>query len=926
MTTPEFDHTTVNVRLVETTEDAADFLHWLDNDTGPLIGVDVETDGLDWYDGKLRLVQFGNLIEGWAIPFEQFSRLVWEALYRIFGRRQHVVGHNVKFDLHWLERHVKGFKVHDWSLVHDTMLLAGVLDSSGPKGLKDLAEYFVSPIAKVGQTALKDDMKKGGWTWGTVPISLPSYWIYGVLDTILTVHLFYVLLDKAQRAGCMDAYTTERGCMGNLFAQERKGLLVDSEHCSQRMEEAIRRCDEIEDMVSRDWGIDQITSLPQIALAFERSGVVLVETTGSGKWAMNKDAFEGIVARNGDHPLVSLIHDYRQGMKMANSYYANFLKFQRSDGRVHPSYRQMQAKTGRMSCTDPAMQTLPRSDDDINPIAQAVRNSFVADSGNVLVSTDFANIEVRIFAHFAKEAGMLEAIRAGVNFHKYTAQQIYQLDYLVDKKDPRYTLAKNTMFCLPMTTMALTQSGPRHVDDLRVGDMVAGYNGKFVEWTPVRAIHRPGTMEVLTFGNAHRSFRATGNHRWVGEKRANGEWHDLMMTTDEFVAGNADHRIRLAAQFDAPDRSGLSPEQASLLGWLITDGHVRWSTCTSGRTSQAGGVRVGCDARIAQTKTIGRWEVANVLSQFIRSTDSYGYSIHPQAVRDIFATTGLRRDYENLPDVVLRMGTEQIGEFCRAVWTAEGTQKQNRISQNVGPKYEAIRLAQFMNGSFPGRPRVVSTTYPTSNTCVSFTRGLPTMTAQRVSVTDRSMEEVWCITTDLDSFVAVDGGDYFLTGNCTIYGGGPEKIATTAGVPLADAMVASSGLHTAFPGIKLFQRQCAQSGIDNLNQYGQAFIRGIDGRILSMVETDDRYYAFTNWLIQSTAAIVLKQRLAAIDNVGLTDYCVATIHDEVVCEIPAEDEDEFRHLIQEAMTDSFQFSVPIDAETGEGAVRLGDAK
>jgi DNA polymerase I-like protein with 3'-5' exonuclease and polymerase domains len=113
---------------------------------------------------------------------------------------------------------------------------------------------------------------------------------------------------------------------------------------------------------------------------------------------------------------------------------------------------------------------------------------------------------------------------------------------------------------------------------------------------------------------------------------------------------------------------------------------------------------------------------------------------------------------------------------------------------------------------------------------------------------------------------------------------------------------------------------------DNLHAHGQAFIRGIDGRILAMAETDDRYYAFTNWQIQSTANVVLKQRLAAIDNMGLAEFMIAAIHDEVVAEIPEDFEEEYRILIEEAMSDDSTFSLPIVCATGDGAVRWGDAK
>lgn len=126
--------------------------------------------------------------------------------------------------------------------------------------------------------------------------------------------------------------------------------------------------------------------------------------------------------------------------------------------------------------------------------------------------------------------------------------------------------------------------------------------------------------------------------------------------------------------------------------------------------------------------------------------------------------------------------------------------------------------------------------------------------------------------------------------------------------------------------MKAFQRRSTMVATDNLKAHGQAFIRGADGRILAMVETDDRYYAFTNWQIQSTANVVLKRRLAVIHNMGLAEYMIAAIHDEVVAEIPEDFEEEYKVLITEAMSDDSMFSLPIICATGDGAVRWGDAK
>ena len=185
----KFDPDAVTIGLVDTMDDAFEFLNWIREVPDQLIGLDVETDGLDWFDGRLRLVQFGTLTEGWAVPYEECPALVLEALKILSHRNKCFVGHNFKFDLHFIQQRC-GWLPKDWRFVHDTMLLASVFNSSASKGMKDLSEFYVWADAKRGQNALKEDMKNGHWTWGTVPVRLPSYWIYGVLDTIITVHLF----------------------------------------------------------------------------------------------------------------------------------------------------------------------------------------------------------------------------------------------------------------------------------------------------------------------------------------------------------------------------------------------------------------------------------------------------------------------------------------------------------------------------------------------------------------------------------------------------------------------------------------------------------------------------------------------------------------------------------------------------------------
>lgn len=601
----KFNPATVKVALVTDSESAHDFIEWIKNVPDQLLGLDVETADLNWMDDELRLVQFGTGTEGWAIPFQEWRHLVTEALYICNARGKFFVGHNIKFDLHYLERNTGWFPT-DWRFIHDTMPLCAVFNSSAANGLKDLAEAYVWSGAKIGEEQLKADKKRMGWTWATVPVNLPSYWIYGVLDTIMTWHLFWIMKAKCEVAGCMEAYGVEMAAYPVWYAMEKKGMLLDREHCISEDAKLMSRAETIEAEVA-EYGINNIGSTNQLVLAFERAGIELTETTPTGKWKMDADTFDLIAATN-NHPLLNMVKEYRSCIKYSSTYYRNFMSSQRSDGRCHPFYWPVGARTGRTSATEPAILTVPRPDDDKSDAAKQVRNAFVAGDGNVYVSTDFSNIEARIFAHFADEKDMKQAFADGLNLHKFTASKIYHRDYdSIDKGEGIYTLAKNTLFC-------------------------------------------------------------------------------------------------------------------------------------------------------------------------------------------------------------------------------------------------------------------------------------------------------------------------------KLFGGGVGQIAITAGVSFEEADEANTGLNVAFPGMKAFQKHMSRVATDNLNAHGQAFIRGVDGRILAMKETDERYYAFTNWLIQGTACTVLKKRLAAIHNMGLTEYMVAAIHDEVIGEIPKDCVNDYREAITNAMQDDQMFSVPIIVATGEPNVRWGLCK
>ena len=169
----------VRVHLIESVDDASEFMRWL-GERRPILGFDTETEGFHWWRMNCRLAQFGDAMTGWAIPFERWGGVVEEAFRRYDGP---ITGHNVRFDVRFMYHHGIDVGRHR---MHDTMLAANAIWPDEKLALKSLAVKHLDPTASAGQYALEEAMGVGSWDWATVPVDLPAYWAYGALDAILT--------------------------------------------------------------------------------------------------------------------------------------------------------------------------------------------------------------------------------------------------------------------------------------------------------------------------------------------------------------------------------------------------------------------------------------------------------------------------------------------------------------------------------------------------------------------------------------------------------------------------------------------------------------------------------------------------------------------------------------------------------------------
>lgn len=396
----------VELTLVETLDEASRLAEWLARPRA-ILGVDTETEGLDWFRDDLRTVQLGDETHGWVLPWPQWGGLGLDLLNRYDGT---LAFQNAKFDLHFLEP--RGFKVKR-HLVHDTKLMAHLFDPTGPQGLKPLGEKYVDGSSATLANQLAEGQAKHGWDWATTPVDFPPYWQYAAMDPVITAKLaahFWPLIQPYR-----ELYDVELAVQQILTDMERKGALIDVEYAAIRRHELLEQAARMRDRIAAQWGVRNPGSRPELIAALEAAGETLDVVTAKGEVSVDEVALSRLA-----HPLAAAVLQLRHAEKTATTYFGNYLKYADADHRLHAHVNQTGARTGRMSVGRPSLQNIPRT--------KATRRPFIVEEGHRMVLADFDQIELRLMAHFAQEESMLQAIHAGVDLHTFTAQRAYGVE------------------------------------------------------------------------------------------------------------------------------------------------------------------------------------------------------------------------------------------------------------------------------------------------------------------------------------------------------------------------------------------------------------------------------------------------------------------------------------------------------------------
>jgi DNA polymerase-1 len=439
----------VQLHLVDSVEKASDFITWLgerrplnaiaiDTETGELPG-NPKAHALSPWHGRLRLVQVGDARTGWAIPWDDWKGVFYDAMSRFDGP---IVCHNIAFEAKWFDQQ-SSWKM-PWHRSHDTMLMAKIIDPLGSGALKSLTELHVDSRAAALQSLLDRGLTDNGWSWGTVPINYEPYWAYGALDPVLTMKLFERFWEScAPGKPYSYAYELEMNTRRIATQMELNGARLDLDYSKKKYEELIRYTNDVASWAKTSYGIG-IGSNQQLVVQFEKLGVDITERTEKGQKSANADQLKMIV-RDGNSEAKQLAEstlNYRQALKLANTYFLNFLN-DNIDGYVHPSVNTMGARTGRMSIQNPALQTLPKGDD-------TVRRAFLPkDDDHVIVTSDLDQVEFRMFASLSQDPNLIQLFlrsdATGSDPFTEIGREVYQ-DPTMMKSDKRRALIKGVVY------------------------------------------------------------------------------------------------------------------------------------------------------------------------------------------------------------------------------------------------------------------------------------------------------------------------------------------------------------------------------------------------------------------------------------------------------------------------------------------------
>ncbi|MGR9044534.1 MAG: DNA polymerase I [Gammaproteobacteria bacterium] len=405
-----------------------DFDRWFERlSQAELFAFDTETSALDYSRAEIVGISFAvEAGEAAYVPLahdypdvpEQLDRTALLEKMRPLLENPDTakLGQNLKYDANVLANH--GIELR--GIAHDTMLESYVLNSTATKhNMDDLAKEYLG----VTTIHYEDVAGKGAKQIPFQEVALEQAAPYAAEDADITLRLHQVLYDKLSKTPALEQLyrEIEVPLISVLSRMERNGVLIDTDMLAQQSKELAGQIAAIEqhayDLAGQTFNLGSPKQIQ--AIIYDQLQLPVLKKTPTGQPSTAESVLQELAA---DYPLPKLILDHR-GMSKLKSTYTDKLPQQVNPktGRVHTSYHQAVAATGRLSSSDPNLQNIPiRSAE-----GRKIRQAFIAPPGCQLVAADYSQIELRIMAHLSGDAGLLAAFSEGRDIHSATAAEVF---------------------------------------------------------------------------------------------------------------------------------------------------------------------------------------------------------------------------------------------------------------------------------------------------------------------------------------------------------------------------------------------------------------------------------------------------------------------------------------------------------------------
>jgi DNA polymerase-1 len=387
------------------------------------------------------------------IPLTQIQKILGSAITK---NQKKLVGQNLKFDLPMLNRH--GIKVEEF--LGDTMLMSYVLNSTGTRhGLDRMALYYLNYEPMKYEEVAGSASKQINFA----QVEIPAATFYAAEDADITLRLFNLLIgmleDQPKLINLLQSI--EYPMLQSLIRVETNGAKIDAQMLSDYSDELAIKIEGLSKaafkMAGEEFNMDSPKQLVEIL--YNKLDLPVLKKTPKGQPSTNEDTLQRLAE---EYDLPKIIIEYRGLAKLKSTYTDSLINIQHPvSKRIHTSYQQAVTSTGRLSSTEPNLQNIPIK----TPEGRKIREAFVAEKGNVLISADYSQIELRIMAHLSGDKNLTHAFNNNIDVHSATASEIFNISLEeVTSENRRSAKAINFGLIYGMSAFGLTrQLGiPRH--------------------------------------------------------------------------------------------------------------------------------------------------------------------------------------------------------------------------------------------------------------------------------------------------------------------------------------------------------------------------------------------------------------------------------------------------------------------------------